>query len=250
MVWKSSVQEIEPGGKTMPLRIGHRGAAGTHPENTLIAIQRALELGADGVEFDIHRTSDGHLVVIHDAFLNRTTNGTGLVMGSTLADLKRLDAGSWKDPQFAGEQIPTLRELIRATPNDCRLFLELKAGSIRYPGIEEEILKVLVEEGARDRTQISSFDHHGLRKIHQLDPGMSLGMLFTENLLDPVSMAKAIGAQAIHPAWEWVTPELVESAHAANLKVNTWTCNLPMAIQMVKACGVDGIMSDYPDRLQ
>lgn len=234
----------------MPLRIGHRGAAGTHPENTLVAFQRALELGADGVEFDVHRTSDGHLVVIHDAFLHRTTNGNGMVMATTLAELKSLDAGSWKGPEFAGQRIPTLRELIRATPNDCLLFLEMKAGSIHYPGIEEEILKVIVEEGARDRTQISSFDHHGLRKIHQLDPGMSLGMLYWENLLDAPALAKAIGAQALHPAWEWVTPELVQAAHAAGLKVNTWTCNLPMAIQMVKACGVDGIMSDFPDRLQ
>jgi len=233
----------------MPLRIGHRGAAGTHPENTLASIRRAMELGADGAEFDIHRTRDGHLVVIHDAFLNRTTNGTGLIMEKTLAEIKALDAGSWKGQEFAGEPVPTLQELIRETPNDFGLFLELKAGSIRYPGIEEDVLRVLTQEGARERTQISSFDHKALRKFHELDPGIELGMLFAENLLDPVGMARAIGAQALHPAWEWVTPDLVETAHRAGLKVNAWTANLPLAIAMMKQCGVDGIMSDYPDRL-
>lgn len=233
----------------MPLRIGHRGAAGTHPENTMVSFLRALELGCDGVEFDVHRTKDGHLVVIHDAVLGRTTNGKGFVREMTLAELQALDAGSWKGAQYTGEKIPTLRELIAGTPASFQLFLELKAGSIHYPGIERDVLQVIREEGARGRVQISSFDHKALQQIRELDPDIGLGMLSSENLVDPVGMARAIGATALHPNWEWVTPGLVQAAHTAGLQVNTWTVNLPQAIELMKYCGVDGIMSDFPDRI-
>ncbi|HYF94680.1 MAG TPA: glycerophosphodiester phosphodiesterase [Symbiobacteriaceae bacterium] len=233
----------------MPLRIGHRGAAGTHPENTLVSFQRALELGCDGVEFDVHRTRDGHLVVIHDAFLDRTSNGMGLVRDLTLEQIRQYDAGAWKGAQFNGEKIPTLRELIRAMPATCLLFCELKAGSIHYPGIETELLKLFREEGAVGRVQISSFDHKGLLQIRELDPDIPLGMLYQENLLDPVGLARAIGANALHPGWEWVTPGLVQSAHTAGLQVNTWTVNIPLAVDLVKYCGVDGIITDFPDRV-
>jgi glycerophosphoryl diester phosphodiesterase len=233
----------------MPLRIGHRGAAGTHPENTMASFRRAVELGSDGIEFDVHRTADGELVVIHDGFLNRTTNGSGLIMATTLSELKALDAGSWKGAEFAGERIPTLRELIRETPSTLQLFLELKAGSIHYPGIEAELVALLSEEGALGRTQVSSFDHQALLRIHELAPQIPIGMLFADNLLDPVGLAKQVGAEALHPAWEWVTPQLVEAAHAAGLKVNVWTVNLPEVVMMMTAAGVDGIMSDYPDRV-
>lgn len=234
----------------MPLRIGHRGAAGTHPENTMVSFRRAIELDCDGIEFDVHRTADGELIVIHDGFLNRTTNGSGLIMATTYEQIQALDAGSWKNPQFAGERVPTLRQLIRETPPTLQLFLELKAGSVHYPGIEEELLALLAEEGALDRVQISSFDHHALLKIHQLAPTLPLGMLFADNLLDPVALAQQIGADALHPAWEWVNPAMVEKAHAAGLKVNVWTVNLPEAIMMMTACGVDGIISDFPDRVE
>lgn len=233
----------------MPLRIGHRGAAGTHPENTMASFRRAIELGCDGIEFDVHRTADGELIVIHDGFLNRTTNGSGLIMTKNFADVEGLDAGSWKGAQFAGEPIPTLRQVIRETPAFLFLYLELKAGSVHYPGIEEQLLALLQEEGALERVQISSFDHHALLKINQLAPTMPLGMLFADNLLDPIALAQQLGAEALHPAWEWVTPALVEKAHAAGLKVNVWTVNLPEAIMLMTACGVDGIMSDFPDRV-
>lgn len=234
----------------MPLRIGHRGAAGTHPENTMVSFRRAMELGVDGVEFDVHRTLDGHLVVIHDPTVDRTTNGTGMVMAMTLDEIRALDAGVTKGAEFAGERVPTLRELIRSTPGELRLFLELKAGSIHYPGIEEDLLAILQEEGAMGRVQVSSFDHHALKRLHDLEPGLPLGMLVSENLLDPVSMALELGCEAIHPRWEWVTKEMVEQAHAAGLKVNTWTVNHPFLVARMKHLGVDGIMSDYPDLLQ
>lgn len=233
----------------MTLRIGHRGASGTHPENTLAAFRRAVELGCQGVEFDVHRTADGELVVMHDAFVDRTTDGSGIIMAMTLDQMKALDAGVKKGAQFKGERVPTLRELIRETPKELLLFCELKAGSVHYPGIEQELLALIEAEGAAPRFQISSFDHQALRRIHQLAPSMPLGMLTSCNHIDPVGMAKAIGATAIHPTWEWVTEALVNEAHAAGLDVNTWVVDLPPFIEMMKSYGVDGIMSNYPDRV-
>ncbi len=233
----------------MFLRIGHRGAAGTHPENTMVSFRRAIELGVDGIEFDVHRTRDGHLVVIHDPTLGRTTNGTGLIRDLTLAEIQQFDAGSHKGAEFTGERVPTLRELIRSTPPELRLFLELKAGSIHYPGVEQDLIDVLREEGATDRTQISSFDHQALKRIHEIAPDMELGMLFDDNPVDPIAMARACGATALHPYFQWVSPQMLAAAHAAGMKVNVWTVNEPQFIVLLKQIGVDGIMSDYPDRI-
>lgn len=233
----------------MPLRIGHRGAAGTHPENTMVSFRHALELGVHGVEFDIHRSRDGHLVVIHDPTLERTTTGKGLIRDLTLAEIRQVDAGVNKGAQFAGERVPTLLELIRATPPECMLFLELKAGSLHYPGIERDLVDLLRAEGAAGRTQISSFDHQALKLIHEVAPDIELGMLFADNPVDPVAMARACGASALHPYWQWLSPQMVAAARAGGLKINVWTVNQPEQIALVKQLGVDGIMSDYPDRL-
>jgi glycerophosphoryl diester phosphodiesterase len=231
------------------IRIGHRGAAGTHPENTLVSFTRAAQLGAQGIEFDVHRTSDGHLVVIHDALLDRTTTGTGIIRELSLAAVKAADAGGKKGAQFVGEQVPTLLEVFHQAPSSVHLFLELKSGSLHYPGIEQELLNLIAREGVRERVSVSSFDHQALRRLRDADATIPLGMLYSENLLDAVGMAQAIGANALHPAWEWVTPELVAQAHAARLEVFTWTVNHPAAIAYMQHCGVDGIMSDFPDRL-
>jgi glycerophosphoryl diester phosphodiesterase len=233
----------------MTLRIGHRGAGGTHPENTLISFARAVELRCDAIEFDVHRTSDGHLIVIHDPTLNRTTNGSGLVREHTLADIKQLDAGRWKDAAYAEERVPTLAEVIHQTPASVQLFVELKAGSIHYPGIEAELVEALRREGVVERTQVSSFDHHALKLINELAPEIELGMLIADNPVDPVAMAKACGATAINPFYLWVSPQMVMAARAAGMKVNVWNVNDPVPIALLKQLGVDGVMSDYPDRL-
>lgn len=231
------------------LKIGHRGAAGTHPENTLASFRRAAELGCDGVELDIHRTRDGHLVVIHDFSLDRTTTGMGVIRDLTLAEVQAADAGRFRGQQFAGERVPTLGEVLDVLPESMTVFIELKKGSMYYPGIEAELLAFLQQKGALRRVQISSFDHQALRRIHELAPDLPLGMLYGENLLDAVGYAQEVGAQALHPNWEWVTPELLQAAHAAGLQVNTWTVNDPALITQYRAMGVDGMISDFPERL-
>ncbi|MFO7172983.1 MAG: glycerophosphodiester phosphodiesterase [Bacillota bacterium] len=234
----------------MPMRIGHRGAAGYAPENTLASFRKALELGCDGVELDVHMTRDGHLVVIHDPFLDRTTDRKGLIRDLTLAEVRAADAGGWWGPEFRGERVPTLDEVIELTaPAGTRLFIEMKAGSIHYPGIEAALLEAIRRHRCQDRVQVSSFDHHGLRRLRELAPDLSLGVLYLCHPLDPVGMARAIGANALHPAWYFVTPEVVQAAHAAGLEVYAWDVDRPEAAALMRMAGVDGIIADYPDRI-
>lgn len=234
----------------MTLRVAHRGAAGTAPENTLASMRRALAIGCDAVEFDIHRTGDGELVVMHDFTVDRTTNGTGAISALTAAELAELDAGAWKGPEFAGEQVPTLAALVEAVPAPTILFLELKAGSYRYPGIEEELVNFLKDNDLVGRTQVSSFDHIALAKLRELLPELPTGMLYSERPFDPVRMAKACGATALHPNYAVLPREHVAAAHAAGLQVNVWTPDSQEAIDYCYCLGVDGIITNYPERLR
>jgi glycerophosphoryl diester phosphodiesterase len=234
----------------MAERIGHRGAAGHAPENTLVSMRLALELGVDGVEFDIHRTKDGVLVVIHDPTVNRTTNGVGAVGELKLAELRQLDAGAWKGTEFAGERIPTLAELVEVVPAPYRLFLEMKAGDDVYPGIEAQVAQFLQERDLVGRTNISSFDHFVLRRMRQLLPTVETGMLYSGRPIDPVAMARACGANAIHANWHWVSTAMVAEAHAAGMRVHVWTPNAKEAIAHCYTLGVDAIITDYPERCE
>jgi glycerophosphoryl diester phosphodiesterase len=232
------------------LRIGHRGAAGTAPENTLASFRKALSIGVDAIEFDIHRTRDGEIVVHHDFSLERTTTGSGAISDLTLAEIKQADAGCKFSAEFAGERVPTLLELVETIPAPVILFLEIKAGSFKYPGIEEELAAFLTKHNLVERTNISSFDHFALLKMRQLLPTVQTGMLFSGRPVDPVAMAKACGATALHPNYATFTKEQVAEAHAAGLTVNVWTPNTPEAIAYCYDLGVDGHITDFPERLR
>jgi glycerophosphoryl diester phosphodiesterase len=231
------------------LKIGHRGAAAYAPENTLASFHRAVELGADGIEFDLHRTRDGRFVVIHDDTVDRTTNGHGKVDPLSFAELRRLDAGSWKGREFAGERIPTFEEVIEAVPERVVLFAELKAGSAKSPGIEAALARFIRERNVTDRVRVSSFDHRALASLRPLLPELQTGALFTCLPVDLVGLARNARAQAVHPSFHYLTREAVEEAHRAGLAVYAWTANDPDDIDAVRAMGVDGIFSDHPDRL-
>jgi glycerophosphoryl diester phosphodiesterase len=234
---------------TTPFRIGHRGAAGTAPENTLASMRKALAIGVDAIEFDVHRTRDGEIVVHHDFTLERTTTGKGAISDLTLAEIQQADAGCKFAPEFAGERVPTLLELVETVPAPVILFLEMKAGSFKYPGIEEELAAFLTKHNLVERTNISSFDHFALKRMRELLPTVQTGMLFTGRPVDPVGMARACGATALHPSYATFTKEQVQEAQAAGLQVNMWTPNTPEAIAYVESLGVDGIITDYPERL-
>ncbi len=232
--------------------VGHRGASGHAPENTVAAFRRAVELGAAFIETDLHLSRDAHLVCIHDSTLERTTNITGAVKDLTLADLKGLDAGSWHSPQFAGERIPTLEEVLTfARENDIVFFLEVKQESAW--GIEHGLVAALRDAQEAARAVILSFSPGVLRNVRRLDNTLMTGLLFDalpKGGHDAIiERAQEIGARQLAPRGDIVTPELIEHAHRIDLQVVCWTVNQPQDMRALIAAGVDGIMTDYPDRL-
>lgn len=231
--------------------VGHRGASGHAPENTLAAYRRAVELGAGFIETDLRLSRDARLVAIHDATLERTTNGRGRVRDYTLAELRELDAGSWFSPEFAGERIPTFEEILAfARKSDVDFYLELKDDHTE--GAEPTLVASL--RGAQQVAPIVvlSFQTKALAKIRTLNPTLMTGWLLNERWADPADVVVAalgLGARQLAPAHELVTPELLETARREGLPVVAWTVNEPARMRELVALGVAGVMTDYPDRL-
>jgi glycerophosphoryl diester phosphodiesterase len=232
-----------------PLVVGHRGASGYAPENTLASFELALEQGADAVELDVHLSRDGEAIVIHDEQLERTTTGHGLVGEHTLAELRSLDAGVWFDPRFAGQRLPTLGEMLAWARGRTRLVIEIKNAPIFYHGIESAVVELVERYSMLESVLVISFDHHALQRVHELEPRILSGPIYACRPVDPVSLAQSCGARALAPQWSFVTPEDVAVAHAAGLAVSPWTADTPEAIQRLLDARVDAISTNYPDRV-
>jgi len=238
------------GGELRPLVIAHRGASSEAPENTLAAFNRGLETGADGFEFDVHMSKDGEVVVIHDETVTRTTNGSGWVRDMTRSELTALDAGSWFDIRFKGERIPTLREVLGLIADRSKLInIELKSGMVIYPHIERKVIEVLSEFDILDKTIISSFNHYSLRMVKGVEPKVRTGILYMEGLVEPWIYASHVPADALHPAFYLVTPEIVRGAHDAGLSVNVWTVDRADDMKMMVTSGVDTVITNCPGEM-
>jgi glycerophosphoryl diester phosphodiesterase len=228
--------------------IAHRGASGETPENTLAAFRRALEIGVDGVELDVHLSADGEPVVIHDPRLERTTTGTGLVKDATIAALRRLDAGRWFGEAFAGVRMPTLAEALDVL-RAVRVVVEIKNGPIYYAGIAERVIAV-IGAGGHERVTVSSFDHHVLRDVRRAAAHLDTAILYSARPIDPIRLARDAGATVLHPHWPFLTPDLVDAVRAAGLRVEAWTVDDPVHLAHVIAMEPDGIMTNFPARLR
>ena len=229
----------------MPLILGHRGVPVVAPENTLAGFRKAVEIGSDGIELDVHLSRDGQIVVIHDERLERTTDGSGLVGEKSLAELVELNAAA----KFAGgagvQRIPTLDQVFDAVGDACRLInIEIKSGVVLYPGIEEKLVDLVRRRGAAKRVIFSSFNHYGLVELKRLAPEMAIGLLYMGALVEPWHYAARLGAEALHPIHFTVFPEFVAGAHAAGVQVNAWTCDSPADISRMLASGVDAIITN------
>jgi glycerophosphoryl diester phosphodiesterase len=230
------------------LVIAHRGASGNAPENTLAAFRKAIALGASFIETDLQLSRDARFVAIHDATVNRTTNGQGAVHDMTLADLRKLDAGSWFGSEFAGERIPTLEEILEfSKKNDVVFYLEIKPGGSW--GGEHALTGSLRESGEIPRTVVISFDPSIVLSLRKIEPTLMTGLLYDGQIEDPLDKAVAIGARQLVVRGDLVTPALISEAKKKDLQVVCWTVNHPAHMRLLAAAGVDGIMSDYPDRL-
>ena len=230
------------------LAIAHRGASGYAPENTFAAFRRAIALGAGFIETDLQLSRDARLVAIHDVTVNRTTNGQGAVHDMTLAELRRLDAGSWFGSEFAGERIPTIEEILEfANKHDVVFYLEMKpSGSW---GGEHALISALRESGEIARTVVISFDAAILAGVRKIEPTLMTGLLFEGQIPNPLDKAIEIGARQLAVRGDLVTPRLLKEARGHDLQVVCWTVNHPGHMRLLVQAGVDGIISDYPDRL-
>jgi glycerophosphoryl diester phosphodiesterase len=231
-----------------PKVIAHRGARKVAPENTLEAMKISIDAGVDGIEFDVQRCSTGELVVIHDDQINRTTNGVGYIKDISWAELQRLDAGSWFDPSFSGVRIPSLQQVLDMVSGAVTLNIELKTSPTDYPGIEEDVL-ALLQGYAKDTIIISSFDHKLMKRLAGLDSTLNLALLAEGIFIDIGNYAAQMNAKYWHPGFSQLRADAVEDAHAAGLKVNTWTLNTPRSYESAIKMGVDGIVSDDPQGL-
>jgi glycerophosphoryl diester phosphodiesterase len=231
-----------------PRVIAHRGARRYAPENTLEAFKMSLDVGADGIEFDVHRCSTGEIVVIHDDQINRTTDSVGYVKDISWGELQRMDAGSWFDPKFSGAKIPSLQQVLDLVAGSVVLNIEVKNAPTDYPGIEEDILDLL-EGYPKETIIISSFDHQLMKRFSALDPSLNLAVLADAIFMDIGAYAAQMNARYWHPGFGELRADAVEEAHKHGLIVNAWTINNPRDWAWAVIMQLDGIVSDDPQGL-
>lgn len=224
------------------LNIGHRGAKGHLAENTLESFGKALEMGVHGIELDVHLSADGEIIVIHDETVDRTTDGNGLVRELALAQLKALRI----DYLY---QIPTLAEVFDFVDRKCLINVELKVGETTQP-VVDLIEKYVLEKGWQYADfLISSFDWVALERVRALHAGIPLGVLTNTDLDLAINFAKFIKAETIHPYFHLLTAENTLQMQQQNLKVFSWTINEFEDLQKIKSFNINGIITDFPDRL-
>lgn len=218
----------------------HRGASGDHPENTLIAIERAIEFGADGIEIDL-QLADEQVMVFHDRWLNKTTNGRGRLRDFSFEHLRSLDAGQ-------SQQIPTLLEVLEVMRGRCHLNAELKHKEVVLPAIK--VLEFACEHlnFSPEQITISSFHHRSLVKLKEQWPQFQYAGLTASVPLDLSAFAQRMGCNAIHLDIDNLDEELIRDAHQRGLKVRVYTVDEPDDMKLLKSLGVDGIFTNYPAR--
>ncbi|HLA07223.1 MAG TPA: glycerophosphodiester phosphodiesterase family protein [Anaerolineales bacterium] len=232
-----------------PIILAHRGDLTHAPENTLPAFQLAIQKGADGVELDAKLTSDGHVIVIHDSTLDRTTDGKGRISSCTLESVRRLDAGSWFNEKFRGTKVPLLEEVFDGIGKDRIVNIELTNYSTPRDGLVEKVCEIIKRRANQRQIIFSSFFASNLRRAAQLLPEISRGLLAVPGLggIWARSFGFMFGEyQALHPHISSVDRQQVGRVHRLNRRVHVWTANTPEQIIKLKEWGVDGIFTDDP----
>ena len=231
-------------------KIAHRGASGRYPENTRLAFSKAIEAGADMIELDCQLSRDGHVVVFHDELLRRTAGVAGTLRSKTLEQLKKLDVGRWRSQSARGERILTLEEALEVFSGRADLCLEIKNYPKSLPGIELKVLFILSHYDYLDRTIVSSFDYHSLGRIRELAPEIAIGLIFGSGVKqDPFTVAKELAASSLHVQKNAATRDFLTRAWDEGLDVHVWTVNELRDIETFVSMGVQGIISDFPERL-
>lgn len=231
------------------LNIAHRGFSGNYPENTMLAFKKAVEAGADGIEFDVHFSKDGEIVIIHDERIDRTTNGHGYVCDYTYEELSAFDASVGFVGKYGFNKIPTLREYFEFIhPIEGFITnIELKTSENEYPGIEKAVLSLIDEFGLADRIIISGFNHYSVMRVKELNPAIKCGFLESSWIYDFGEYTKKRGVEYVHPKFNSLNEVSVAEIHSNSIGINTWTVNSEEEVERLYKLGINAVISNFPD---
>ncbi|MBL8049815.1 MAG: hypothetical protein JNM46_01210 [Anaerolineales bacterium] len=232
-----------------PIILAHRGDLAHAPENTIPSFSQAIQKGADGVELDAKLTADGHVIVIHDATVDRTTNGKGKVASFGLDEIRKLDAGTWFDSKFSGTQVPLLEEVFETVGKDKLINIELTNYSTPKDGLTRKVCELIKKHNNQEQIIFSSFFASNLKIAMQILPEVPRGLLAMPGLIG--LWARSFGFmfgeyQALHPHISNASKEQIQRAHRLKRRVHVWTANTPEEITRLRDWGVDGIFTDDP----
>jgi len=233
------------------VKIAHRGASGLAPENTLTAFRKAIEIGVDAVELDVHKTNDGKIVVCHDDRLDRTTNMTGLIRDLEFQEILEADAGSWFDKKFAGERIPTLEESLELMKDSVITVVEVKDSDI-----STDVVKSIERTDAIDRVVVISFHANVLDEIREINPHIPTGLLIgaekgndsTAQAVEYVHRTVEVGASTLNVSYGLITREFAYEVRCRGVNLWAWTVDDVNVMSNLLDYGVSGITSNYPNR--
>ncbi|WP_417899685.1 glycerophosphodiester phosphodiesterase [Bacillus haimaensis] len=226
---------------------GHRGSAGTHPENTMISFEQAYIDGADGIELDVQLSKDGIPVVIHDEKVDRTTNGKGFVKDMKLKELQKLNAVYKFAEQYKAAAIPTLEQVLNwAKGKGILINIELKNGIIVYEGLEEKVVELVDKYDHHSNIIFSSFNHYSIAKLHKLVPDIDKAVLYMEGIYKPWEYTKWVGGNGIHPSIKACPTVLIEQSQKAGVPVRPFTVNDKKMMKKLFEINCAGFFTDYP----
>jgi glycerophosphoryl diester phosphodiesterase len=232
------------------LKIAHRGYSARYPENTLLAFEKAIDAGAHMIEFDLHLTKDGHPVVIHDDFIDRTSDGSGMVREMELAELRRFNY-SYIFRDAGHQHLPLFEEVVELAAGRIMLNIEIKNCPYRHPGIEEKIADIIVKKNMVDECIISSFDHYALAKMKELEPEIKTGMLYNAVWIHFIEEVEKLKVYSIHPHVDVADPRHLEYSEKAGIKVYPWVARDSHTVErLLETGGVHGIMADELELLK
>ncbi|MFA9398269.1 MAG: glycerophosphodiester phosphodiesterase [Clostridiaceae bacterium] len=231
--------------------IAHRGASGEYPENTMISFKKAIDMGCDGIETDVQITKDGELILCHDELIDRTTDGKGLINSYNYKELMKFDASYKFKKKHKKNKIPKLVELLELVKDsNIMLNLELKNSVIDYEKIEERVIDLVCQYGIEDRIIISSFNHYSIKKCKEINTSIKCGILYESTIYQVGEYAKSLGVEACHPNFYTLKDYIVKDIKQKGLDINTYTVNEEKYMKMLIGMGVDGIITNYPDKLR
>jgi glycerophosphoryl diester phosphodiesterase len=239
-------------GKFPVFMVAHRGFSGGAPENTMAAFKKAMDLAVDMIELDVHLSSDGQVIVIHDDSLNRTTNGKGKVANYPVNELKQLDAGSWFGKQFSGEKIPTLKEVLELTRGQMLLNIELKIGELgqyTMKDLADRSLQEVEKAGMLNQVVFASFDPSAIDRILEKNPKVPVALIYNQSWTFPQEVTGGRSISVLSCSGKVLTQTNISKAHQRGVMVFVWTLNTEEHMEHFLNMGVDGIITDHPERL-